>query len=123
MDMKIITIMLLMQIYIVYGTTIMMTFKIQNFRQISPNKHTYDVYLESIIKCASLCSKQDLCCAASYAEVLSTCRIDTSGNCSLATYSDIEWNIMRNQIYGKFLKIMLNNYQIKHWLNRYIHTF
>ncbi|CAC5411766.1 MRC [Mytilus coruscus] len=65
----------------------------------SPNIHTYDVYSESIIKCAKLCSEQDLCCVASFAELTSICRIDKSENCSLATFSDTGWNIMRKQLY------------------------
>ncbi|CAG2193807.1 unnamed protein product [Mytilus edulis] len=63
-------------------------FTITGNRTFKSSHDTTDVYSESHLMCAMMCSSQDKCCVASFSQETSTCRLDTTDNCCVATDHD-----------------------------------
>lgn len=76
-------------------------FTITRYRTIKSSQNTTDVYSKSCLICAMMCSSQDKCCVASFSPETSTCRLDTTENCCVATNIDVGWStVSRRSKYG-----------------------
>ncbi|CAG2256712.1 unnamed protein product [Mytilus edulis] len=67
-------------------------FTITRNRTVTSSHYTTDVFSESHLMCAMMCSSQDKCCVASFSQETSICRLDTTDNCCVATDMDVGWS-------------------------------
>lgn len=82
-------------------------FTITRNRTVKSSHNTIEVYSESPLMCAMMCSSQEKCCVASFSEQTSTCRLDTTDNCYVATDIDVGWSTIARSKYGKLNKFLL----------------
>lgn len=76
-------------------------FTITRDKTIKSSQNTTDVFSESCLMCAMMCSLQDKCCVASFSPETSTCRLDANENCCVATNIDVVWSTVARIKYGK----------------------
>ncbi|CAG2246555.1 unnamed protein product [Mytilus edulis] len=96
------------------------TFSITYNTQIFQSTNTIDVHSESIVSCAKLCSYQDKCCVAGFEKLTSSCRMDTSENCSISTHTDSDSDVMHRQLYDALYFLggyKFNAYDGIRWIN------
>lgn len=76
-------------------------FTITRNRTVTSSHYTTDVFSESHLMCAMMCSSQDKCCVASFSQETSICRLDTTDNCCVATDMDVGWSTVAKSKYGE----------------------
>ena len=84
-------------------------FEIELNRKITENGNTTDVYQHTLVGCAWLCFHDKKCRATSFNMDTSTCRLDFTDQCCVATEKSDTWNLIRNYVYRKFFSIFLIN--------------
>lgn len=83
-------------------------FTIDYNQQIFQSLNTIDMYSDNTVDCAKLCSTQNKCCVASFEKLKSSCRIDTSENCSITTRTNTGCVTLNRTLYGKLIMSLLN---------------